>query len=365
MSHIAANFFLFIALTAGVGLFRGGVKIVGQIVWILLGRSRTKPTSFQHCVPTPQYRVPAIIPTCNPTLSPNDRLSPLPITSWPRPTPKERMTLHLIHPPSHWQRPPPPAFQCCIPVTIAHTSPLTSHCPHPRSHQRVLLSSQHRRSCKWPTPTHLPAAFQTPKESLMGRLIHPASLPSDRPHLHPNATSQQLSPTHALSLHCDYLHQRVASSIQHRAQRPSPLTSQWVSPTHALSHRSKHLHPTNSRQALLYIFSALCPSDCLHPYPSIDHPHMPCRFPVITCTQQVVEQALLSIWHGALAATITHTHTPVTSQRISAPNERPTGPLVLFSIASQRLSLSHPSIDHPHSMPCCLPMTVVFGTWCR
>lgn len=53
-------------------------------------------------------------------------------------------TVYRIHPAS--QRPPPPAFQCCILTTIAYTSPLTHprSFPHPRSGQRAVSSSQHR-----------------------------------------------------------------------------------------------------------------------------------------------------------------------------------------------------------------------------
>jgi len=75
-------------------------------------------------------------------------------------------TVDLIH--LAFQRPPPPASQCCIPATIAYASPLTSqglpapkewpkdHLVHPTS------SPNTRRSQQRPMPTHRPAAFHHP-----------------------------------------------------------------------------------------------------------------------------------------------------------------------------------------------------------
>jgi hypothetical protein len=113
----------------------------------------------------------------------------------------------------------------------------------------------------------------------MGRLVHPASLPSNHLHLHPNATFQQLTPTYSLSLHSNYLHQRVADRPSHPFDimpwRSSPLASQRLSPTHALSCRNEYLHPTSSRQALLSIqhcasaiVSARIPATVTHTHPA-------------------------------------------------------------------------------------------------
>ena len=75
-------------------------------------------------------------------------------------------TAYLIHP--AFQRPPPPASQCCIPATIAYASPLTSQwLPAPKKWPKGRLvhptsSPNTRRSQQRPMPTHRPAAFHHP-----------------------------------------------------------------------------------------------------------------------------------------------------------------------------------------------------------
>ena len=94
-------------------------------------------------------------------------------------TQKKWTTVYLIHPAS--QRPPPPASQCCIPATIAYTSPLTS--------QRLLA----------------------PKEWPKGRLVHPTSSPSTR------RSQQRPMPTHRpATFHHPTSGQWTVSHIRHR-----------------------------------------------------------------------------------------------------------------------------------------------------
>jgi hypothetical protein len=143
----------------------------------------------------------------------------------------------------------------------------------------------------------------------------------------------------------------VASSIRHRAPATHiPMTITYTHPYH-IAAPAPNEQPTGP---LVHPFAIppqrLSPPISQHRPPthalSLPSDYLPNKWrtgPLVHLTR-------------APAATITHTHPLSHHSEYTAPIERPTGPLVLFAIASQRLSSQHPCTDHPH-MPCRLPMT--------
>lgn len=143
----------------------------------------------------------------------------------------QRLTQRADDSPSHPSSFPPTTSTC---APVLHPS---DHHPHIPSHvsmtartQGMAEGSSHPVNvAPWHSliPTHLPATFQSPEEQLIGRLLHPTSLQQSTfiyiQTSHPNSYHLHIS------LHSNYLHQRVANRPSHpfdiAPQRSSPLRS--------------------------------------------------------------------------------------------------------------------------------------------